>query len=619
MNQIARNHYPGWVYAIVAVVILFGAVFALPNVFGDAPAIQVSQRNATLDAGTRPQVEAALKGAGVDPTAVYVEDNRLVVRFADVDAQLRGADLVEDSLGSGYVVAKTLAPRTPAWLRQLGLRPMSLGLDLRGGVHLLLEVDMDAAIRRSMEVSESEFKSILREGDIGYRQIVAADQTLRITLRSSADADEAQRLIRAETDEFALRTAPGSPDVLIATMTEEARKARQDFAIQQNTTTLRNRVNELGVAEPVVQRQGIDRILVQLPGIQDPTKAKDLLKSTATVEFRLTDEAGDPIAAERSGRAPPGSRLYQHREGFPVLLKRDVIVTGDQLTDARSGFSEGQPAVFVKLDAKGSRKMLDTTKANLGKPMAVVFITEERESVTDAGGNEVQRSKRTEEVISVATIRGVFGSSFQITGLTPLESQDLALLLRAGALAAPVYLVEERTVGPSLGEDNIEQGRNAIAIGFLAVVLFMLFYYRVFGLFANLALLVNVVMIVALLSLLQASLTLPGIAGIVLTVGMAVDANVLIFERIREELRNGNSPQASIYAGYEKAFSSIFDANITTFIAAVVLFTFGTGPIKGFAITLSLGILTSMFTAIVGTRAVVNLVYGERRIERLPI
>ncbi len=613
------NHYPRWVYGLVLGIILLGAFIALPSLYGDSEAVQISLKDQPVDAGVQPRIEQALAGAGAAYDAMYDEDGKLVVRFDDADQQEAAIRVINQTLGNDYIVAQTFAPRAPDWLRKLGMRPMSLGLDLRGGVHLLLEVDMDSAISTYLERSESEFKRILRDADIPYRQVSADAEGVTITLRDPGDVDRAQREIRDENDEFDLRASTTSPAVVLATMSDATRKAREDFAIQQNTTTLRNRVNELGVAEPLVQRQGLDRILVQLPGVRDPGDAKELLKSTATVEFRLADEEGDPFAAQRTGRAPPGTRLYLERDGGPVLLKRDVIATGDQITDATSGYSEGSPAVFVKLDGKGGRRMLDTTKANLGKPMAVVFITEERETRTDSQGNETQRTKRTEEVISVANIRGVFSNSFQITGLTPAESQDLALLLRAGALAAPVYLVEERTVGPSLGKDNIEQGRNAIVIGFLLVVVFMLFYYRMFGVFANLALLVNVVMIVALLSLLQASLTLPGIAGIVLTVGMAVDANVLIFERIREELRNGNSPQAAIHAGYEKAFSSIFDANITTFIAAVVLFTFGTGPIKGFAITLSLGILTSMFTAIIGTRAIVNLLYGGRQLERLPI
>jgi preprotein translocase subunit SecD len=410
----------------------------------------------------------------------------------------------------------------------------------------------------------------------------------------------------------------GGNVVLTVSMTEQQIRQRQDFAIEQNVTTLRNRVNEIGVAEPVVQRQGLDRIVVQLPGVQDSTRAKKVLGATATLELRLVDLEGDAYQAKRTGRVPLNAILLENRQGQPILLSRDVIVTGDQLTDASSGFSEGSAVVHVRLDAKGARKMLETTKRNLDKPMAVVFIERKRETV-ERDGEQVDVDTTEQTVINTATIRGVFSSNFQIEGLTPFESRDLALLLRAGSLAAPIYIVEERTIGPSLGQANIDQGFEAVAVGFLVVVLFMAIYYKAFGLVADLALMMNVVLLVALLSLLQASLTLPGIAGIVLTVGMAVDANVLIFERIREELRGGNTPQAAIHAGYDKAFSSIADANVTTLIAAVVLFAFGTGPIKGFAITLSLGIITSMFTAIVGTRAVVNLIYGSRKLKSLAI
>jgi preprotein translocase subunit SecD len=401
-------------------------------------------------------------------------------------------------------------------------------------------------------------------------------------------------------------------------MTEDQVRERRNFAIQQNTVTLRNRVNELGVAEPVVQRQGLDRIVVQLPGMQDPAEAERVLGATATLEFRLVCEGENPLEADRRGRAPLGCELFYDRAGQPVLLKRRTIVTGDQLVDANSTFSEGQPAVNVRLDSKGARSMLETTKENLNKPMAVVFVEQKRDEI-ERGGEIIEVQREEKEVINVATIRGVFSSNFQITGLQVLEARDLSLLLRAGALAAPIFKVEERTVGPSLGKDNIRKGFQAIVIGLGLVMLFMIVYYRAFGVFACLALLTNLVLLVALLSMLQASLTLPGIAGIVLTVGMAVDANVLIFERIREELRNGNSPQASIHAGYEKALSTIADANITTLIAAVVLFAFGTGPIKGFAVTLSLGIVTSMFTAIIGTRALANGIYGGRNLERLTI
>ena len=614
------DHYPAWKNFTVLAVILIGLIVALPNVFGDDPAIQVSrERGEPLGETTLKQVEGVIEEAGIAFESAYLDEGRLMVRFPDEEEQLKALDRVREELGDGYVAALTLAPRTPAFLRALGLQPMSLGLDLRGGVHFLYEVDMEAAIRQNLERLEQDFRSLMREDRIRYESVAVRDDTVRVVLRDAADLDAAEALVNEADDQLVVdrRTEDGKP-VLVASLSEEQIRQRQDFAIQQNTVTLRNRVNELGVAEPVVQRQGVDRIVVQLPGVQDPAQAERVLGATATLEFRLVDENNDPFEADRRGRAPLGAKLYYERNGNPVLLKREVIATGDQLTDASSGFSEGQPAVFVDLDAKGARKMGETTRQNLNKRMAVVFIEQKRETV-ERGGETTEVTRVEEEVISVATIRGVFSNSFMITGLDNLEARDLALLLRAGALAAPIYKVEERTIGPSLGKDNIQKGFTAVAIGFLAVVIFMALYYKVFGVVADMALLTNLVLVIALLSMLQASLTLPGIAGIVLTVGMAVDANVLIFERIREEIRLGNSPQASIQAGYQKAFSSIADANITTLIAAVVLFTFGTGPIRGFAVTLSLGIITSMFTAIIGTRAVINLIYGGRRVERLAI
>jgi preprotein translocase subunit SecD len=478
---------------------------------------------------------------------------------------------------------------------------------------------MEAAISQALDRYETDFRTLLRDQRIRYKSVRRDGDTVRVVLENADDRSAAARVIAEADRELSINERQVGTDFeLVVRMTEEQVRQRQDFAIEQNTVTLRNRVNELGVSEPVVQRQGADRIVVQLPGIQDPAQAERVLGATATLEFRLVDEVNSPFEARERGRAPLGSALYEDRNGQPVLLRREVIATGDQLTDASAGFDEGQPAVFVNLDARGARRMGETTRANLNKRMAVVFIEQKRDTVVRDG--EAREVTRTEErVISVATIRGVFSNRFMITGLEPLEARDLALLLRAGSLAAPIFKVEERTIGPSLGQENIERGMQAVAIGFLLVVVFVTVYYRVFGLIANLALFVNLVLVIALLSMLQAALTLPGIAGIVLTVGMAVDANVLIFERIREELRNGNTPQAAIHAGYEKAFSSIADANITTLIAAVVLFTFGTGPIRGFAVTLSLGIITSMFTAIVGTRAVVNALYGGKRVQTLPI
>jgi preprotein translocase subunit SecD len=495
---------------------------------------------------------------------------------------------------------------------------MSLGLDLRGGVHFLYQVDLETALQQFLESTETSLRTELRQADIRNRITLVGD-TLDIPILEPEKVDAAGALIR-RLDPLLVVTAGamnGEPGFRVQ-LSDIQITERQNFAIEQNTITLRNRVNELGVAEPVVQRQGLNRIVVQLPGVQDPAQAERILGATATLEFRLVDTENDAFAAQANGRPPLNSLLRNRTDGSPVLLRRDLIVSGDQLTDARFVYSQGLPAVNVRLNAQGASRMLETTQANLNRPMGILYI-EEKPEIVMRNGEEVITTTREETVINTATIRGVFSSSFEITGLTPFEGQDLALLLRAGALATPIIKVEERTIGPSLGQDNIEKGRAAVLIGFLLVVIFMALYYRVFGLIADVALFANLVLIIALLSLLQASLTLPGIAGIVLTVGMAVDANVLIFERIREELANGNSPQASIRAGYEKAFSTIADANITTLIAAMVLFSFGTGPIKGFAVTLALGIMTSMFTAIVGTRALVNLIYGYRQVPSLAI
>ena len=608
------NRYPAWKNILVVAVIVFGTLLALPNIYGEDPALQIApeKREPMGELGLN-QAKGFLDEAGVEFLAAHLEQDRVVVRFADKDIQIQAAAVLGEQFGDNYVVALTMEPRTPDWLRELGLQPMSLGLDLRGGVYFLYEVDLQSTISQTLERYRSDFRALLRDEKIPYRSIEVSGDRINLTLRNPDDLDTVNGLLRAYDAQLVLSDRRiGGDTVVRVGMSANLIKQRQDFAIQQNITTLRNRVNELGVAEPLVQRQGLGRIVVQLPGVQDPAQAKIVLGATATVDFRLVDQDSNAYEAQRRNRPPLGSKLYFERDGSPVLLKREVIVTGDQLTDATSGFSEGQPAVFVKLDAKGARRMLETTKNNLRKSMAVVFI----EQVCDElgpGNSGCLKSSTREEVISIATIQGIFSSNFQITGLTPVESRDLALLLRAGSLAAPIFIVEERTIGPSLGQDNIDKGFEAVKIGFLAIFVFMIIYYRVFGMVANLALSANLVLVVALLSLLQAVLTLPGIAGIVLTVGMAVDANVLIFERIREELRNGNSPQASIAAGYGKAFSSIIDANVTTLIAAVVLFTFGTGAIRGFAVTLSLGILTSMFTAIVGTRALINVIYGRRQ------
>jgi len=602
------NKYPAWLNALVLTIVVGGILLALPNLYGRAPAVQLANDSASLAEDRLDEFVRVVGNAGIETEAAYIQDGRAVLRFADSNDQDAASQILKSNYDNELGVASTLAPGTPAWVRALGLAPMSLGLDLRGGVHVLLEVDMDAAVATRLELYVEDFDERLRDARIRHR-IDRNNNVVTVRLQSEEDTEAAREIIRA-----------ADPDVLISTgadgrslnvrMTEAQIRERQDFAIEQNVTTLRNRVNELGVAEPIVQRQGVDRIVVQLPGVDDPNAVTGLLGATATLEFRLVDTTGDE----------PGSRRYPGRGDEPAaILKRKIIASGDQIIDAESGFSaEGQPAVFIKLDAAGGESMLETTQNNLRKPMSTLFIETKRQTYL-RDGVPVTRDVKTEEIINTATIQGVFKNNFQITGLTPAEARDLALLLRAGALAAPVYIIDERSIGATLGDLNIERGFNAIKIGFLAVIVFMAIYYRWFGMIANLALLSNLIFIVAALSLLQASLTLPGIAGIVLTVGMAVDANVLIFERIREELSAGTSVQAAIDSGYEKALSSIADANITTLIAAIVLFAFGTGPIKGFAITLSLGIITSMFTAIVGTRTVVNLVFGGRRLKTLPV
>ncbi len=602
------NRYPSWLNALVLAILLAGCLFALPNIYGSVDAVQVADGDgANYDAAQLAEFVRVVEGAGVTPEAAYLQDGRAVLRFDSSEDQAKAGDRLRSQYSREANVALTLTPKLPDWMRKFGLHPMSLGLDLRGGIYVLLEVDMTTAVETRMSLYEQDFSDRLREARIRHR-IDLEDQMLTVRVTGSDDMERARDIIeRADPDVVVADGDDGKS--LTVRMSESQIEERQNFAIEQNLTTLRNRVNQLGVAEPLVQRQGVDRIVVQLPGVQDPNQLDKILTATATLEFRLVDQSGDE----------PGSRRYPGRgDETSQVLKRQVIASGDQIIDAKAGFSEGQPAVFITLDSAGGERMLQTTMNNLNKPMSTVFIETRRETVMRNGVAE-QRTIKIEEIINTATIRGVFKNSFQITGLTPLEARDLALLLRAGALAAPVYKIDDRTIGPSLGQDNIDRGFNAIKIGFLAVIVFMAIYYRAFGLIADVALFSNLIFIVALLSLLQASLTLPGIAGIVLTVGMAVDANVLIFERIREELAGGASPQAAINSGYEKALSSITDANVTTLIAAIVLFGLGTGPIKGFAITLMLGIITSMFTAIVGTRAIVNLAFGGRKLASLPI
>jgi preprotein translocase subunit SecD len=601
---------------------MLAVVYALPNIYGEDPSVQVSPlRGAVVNTLLLTDIKETLKNADI-PLKASEQSEHLLLRFNNTEQQLKAADILRDKLAKNYVVALNLAPATPEWLRAFNASPMYLGLDLRGGVHFLLEVDMQAAEKQAIDRYATDIRQYLREEKLRYLNVAAEDGKVLIKFRKQAIHDAALEQLSRQFRSWEFKTDPTTPakPTIIAAMSQDERKDVRKYALQQNIITLKNRVNELGVAEPVIQQQGDNRIVVELPGVQDTARAKEILGATATLEYHMVDvehSVSDAIA----GRVPLGSKLYNNREGGQILLKKQVIVTGSEIVDASSGIESdsGSAMVSVSLDGPGGKKMSKTTRENIGQPMAVVFI-ENRTDTKLVDGKPVRVKSVVEEVINVATIRGHFSNRFQTTGLdNTAEARDLALLLRAGALAAPIDIVEERTVGPSLGQDNIDRGFNSVLIGFVLVLIFMAVYYKTFGLFADIALATNLIFIVAILSLLQATLTLPGIAGIVLTVGMAVDANVLIFERIKEELKNGNSPQASIHAGYEKAFSTIADANVTTLIAAIILFGFGTGPIKGFAITLSIGILTSMFTAIVGTRALVNASFGNRQLTTLKI
>ena len=616
------NQYSSWKYVLLLVVLAVGSIYALPNLYGSDPAIQISAtRNNTIDTEVESKALEALKNSNINLRSSILDDKGLLLRFDGVEQQLQAADGIRDALGDGYTVALNLAPATPGWLRDVNALPMYLGLDLRGGLHFLMEVDTELVIRQAMESNANDIRGALRKKKIRYLSVRDTQEQVTVKLRSAALRDKAISAVRAELIDLQLNEYDENGAFYFsAALKNTALVSLKKSALQQNVTTLRNRVNELGVAEPVIQQQGDNRIVVQLPGIQDSARAKRILSATATLEFRLVDVNVSPQDAI-DGRIPPTARLYRDREGQPVVLKKRLIITGDRITNASSGFDSesGSPMVSINLDGAGARIMAQTTKKNLKKPMAVVFI-EHKESSKMVNGKRERVTRKIEEVINVATIQGVFSKRFQITGLDDgNEARNLALLLRAGALAAPIRIIEERTIGPSLGAENIAQGLDSVVIGMVFVLAFMLVWYRGFGLVANVALLVNLILIVAVLSMLQATLTLPGIAGIVLTVGMAVDANVLIFERIREEIKVGNTPQASIHAGYEKALSTIADANITTLIAAIVLYIFGTGPIKGFAITLSIGIITSMFTAIMGTRAIINLSIGGKKIKKLSI
>jgi len=620
------NRYAPWRYVLLILIIAIGVIYATPNLYGEDPALQITHRVNLADQGELNNIKSLLETEAIDYQSIELNGNNVLVRFASEDAQLKAATLMREALYASdrrYVIALNLAPATPEWLTSLSALPMYLGLDLRGGVHFLMEVDMESAIEKSLNRAAGELRSFMREEKVRYKAVQSGKQKIGIRFTSAETRDAARLLLEDEYRDYEFVESNDDRNWFIdisynATALEEERRS----AIEQNISTLKNRVNELGVAEPVIQRQGDERVVVQLPGVQDTVRAKEILGATATLEFRLVHGSfAEWSAAQANGKAPIGSRLYTQSDGSPVLLKRSVIVTGDQIVGAASGIDtqSGTPDVSITMNAKGADRMAKITRDNIGKPMAVVFIEDKFELVEVDG--EKRRVRTTEsEVINVATIRDQLSKRFHITGLdSTREARDLALLLRAGALRAPMVIVEERTVGPSLGQENIDRGFLSVIVGFVLVLLFMAVYYKVFGLVANIALTLNLVLMVAILSIFQATLTLPGIAGIVLTVGMAVDANVLIFERIREEIRLGNTPQAAIYAGYEKAFGTIADANITTFIAAIVLFGFGTGPIQGFAVTLMIGIVSSMFTAIFGTRAIINLIYGRKQVTRLAI
>ena len=611
--------FPRWKYWLVAVVLLVAAVVALPNVFGEDAALQMVRKDrAAVGADAGREVIRLLADRGVVVSRNYEDQGRLMLHFDSVAQQLKARDAVNETYGKDYATALSFASRAPDWLRAVGLRPMPLGLDLRGGLHLLYQVDVDGAVSQLLEVYEQDVRRALGGAGLAFTDVTpVADGApqpngLRVLLPAGSDLDAVRAALRRILPDLAYSEvfATEGPALQLLLTPVQVRE-RQDYAIQQNLTTLRNRVNELGVSEPVVQKQGIDRIVVQLPGVQNSAEVKDILGKVATLEWRLQDQQNSVSEAVQRNRAPIGSKLYENN-GQPVLLKRDIIVTGDQLIDAVTAATDQGPGVSITLDTAGGEEMLRTTRANLGKPMGVVFIEQRREEI-DIDGRKVLRDIKEEKVISVATIQGVFSNKFQITGLGANEARELALLMRAGALAAPLFVVEERVVGPALGKENIRKGITALLIGMGILFVFMLAYYRTFGLVANIVLLANVVLLAALLTLFKAALSLPGIAGIVLTVGMAVDANVLIYERIREELRNGVTPQTAISKGFEKAFSAIADSNITTLIAGIVLWAFGTGAIRGFAVVLSLGILTSMFTSLLGSRALLTLMYGGTR------
>jgi len=604
------NRYPLWKYILIAVALLFGLIYTLPNFFGESPAVQVSPlRGMTkVDPALMKQVEEVLKQNKLVYQGISFDRAGVKVRFSDPDNQIKAKDLLQSQLGGNFVVALNLLPSSPQWLTNLGALPMYLGLDLRGGVHFLLQVDMKGAATKALERNSGDIRTNLREKRIAYSGISRQGDSVEIKFRDTESRTKAMEELQKSAPDLLLKEQDeGGEFKLLGSLKLTAQKRIQEFALQQNITTLRNRINELGVAEPIIQQQGADRVVVQLPGVQDTAKAKDILGRTATLEIRMVDEEHDVMSAVQSGQIPFGSELYTERKGLPLLVKKNVVLTGDYISDAQPGFEgqSGEPAVHISLDGRGARIFKQVTRENVGKRMAILLI-----------------EKGKGEVITAPVIREeIGGGRVQISGrMTTEEASDVALLLRAGALAAPMEIVEERTVGPSMGAENIAKGFHSNIYGFLAIAAFMIFYYRFFGLISTFALGVNVLLLVAILSLLQATLTLPGMAGIALTVGMAIDANVLINERIREEIRNGSSPQAAIHAGYERAFATILDSNVTSLIAGFALFWLGSGPVRGFAVVLCLGILTSMFSAVLVSRGVVNLTYGRKaRLDKVSI
>ncbi|HBK54678.1 MAG TPA: protein translocase subunit SecD [Xanthomonadales bacterium] len=613
--------FPRWKYALVALIVIFGIVYAIPNIYPQDPAVQISaNRGAVIDDALRERVSGLLDTAGIVPKLLTADGDRMMVRLSDADSQLKASDLLRGELGNRYTVALNLASTVPGWLNAIAATPMLLGLDLQGGVHFLMEVDQRAAVEKHENAAADDIRALAREEKLRGVDAVRGANGITVRARSAEDMERLAGLIARSLPELQLTPVTAETPTLLATLSEAELRTITDNAIEQNLGTLRNRINELGVAEPIIQRQGASRIVVQLPGVQDTALAKKVLGATATLEYRAVVD-GDPYSAAQTGRVPADARLYYQRQigidgkPIPVLLSRRVIASGDQLIYARSGIDSegGTPMVSVRLNAVGGQRMLDFTVENVGRGMAVVFIERVPETRM-VDGQEVRTVRVREEVISVANILGVFGREFRTTGLdSPKEAAELALLLRAGALSAPIDIIEERVIGPSLGKENIEAGARAIVMGFLAVCALMIVYYRWFGLIAVIALFANLTLLAAVLSMVNATLTMPGIAGIVLTLGMAIDGNVLIGERIREELRLGNTPIASIKAGYERAWTVILDSNVTKLIAAMALFGFGSGPVRGFAVVLFFGVLTSMFTSVTVSRAITTLFYGHGR------